>query len=166
MPSLNSQTIATLIAAVLAFVAAVLAAGVSIYNARFMRFAKERWWERKADAYTRIIEALSDLVYYYEEHYERELSHDGMSDEYKKTIDEHWRRGYAEIKRATAVGAFLISPAAASALENMWKERGKDVHIDDWFGMLESEYVAARECLKVVVAAAKHDLHAPWTHTT
>lgn len=40
----------------------------------------------------------------------------------------------------------------------MWKERGKGVHPDDWFGLLESDYVKAEECLKSIVIAAKADL--------
>jgi hypothetical protein len=41
----------TLIAAGLAFVASVVATVVSIYNARFGRYVRERWWEQKAEGY-------------------------------------------------------------------------------------------------------------------
>jgi len=152
----------TLIAAILAFVAALIAAVVSVYNARFRRFARERWWERKVEAYSGIIEALSDLVYYYEEHYDAEIEGQTLSDEHRKEIAEHWQKGYAKVKRVTAIGAFLISPDAETALQQMWKEKGKGVHPNDWFGLLESDYVAARGCLQSIVAAAKKDLKVPW----
>jgi ABC-type arginine transport system permease subunit len=60
---MSTDNLITLITAGLAFLASVIAIIVSVYNARFARFASEKWWERKAEAYTRIIDALSDLVY-------------------------------------------------------------------------------------------------------
>jgi ABC-type Fe3+ transport system permease subunit len=44
-----TESVVTLIAAGLAFLASVIAVVVSAYNARFARFALERWWERKAE---------------------------------------------------------------------------------------------------------------------
>lgn len=148
----------TLGAAFLAFAASIVAAGISAYGARFQRFARERWWDRKAEAYSRIVEALSDLVYYHEEHYDAELEGRGISAERRTEINECWRKGYIEIKRATATGPFLISPKAEAALATMWRERGRGVEPNDWFGLIESDYVTARDCLRAVVAAAKEDL--------
>jgi hypothetical protein len=159
---LTTEHLLTLFASALAFVASVIAAAVSIYNARFRRFARERWWEWKVEAYSRIIDALSGLVYYYDEHYDAEIEHRNLTDSHKKEINEHWRKGYAEVKRATAVGAFLISPAAEAALQKMWKEKGKGVDPNNWFGLIESDYVATRDCLRAVVEAARTDLRVVW----
>jgi len=158
---MTTGNLITLVAAVLAFIASVIAASVTLYNARFRRFARERWWDRRVDAYTKIIDALSSLVYYYEEHYEAESERRGLSAEYKQELQEHWRKGYAEVKRATAVGSFLISPEAAAALEKMWRDKGKDVHPDDWFAVMESDYKAASDALTAFVTAAKRDLKGP-----
>jgi hypothetical protein len=155
---LTIENVITLVAAILAFFASVVATAVSIYNTRFKRFLMERWWDRKAEAYIRIIEALSSLVHYYNEHYDAELEHKGIPESRQKDISEDWNRGYIELKRATAIGSFLISIEAEAALAKMWKERGKGVHPDDWFRLLESDYVKAEECLKSIVIAAKADL--------
>ena len=64
---MSAQTI-TLLAALLAFAASIIATAVAAYNGRFGKFARERWWERQAEVYTRIIEALASMVYYHEEH--------------------------------------------------------------------------------------------------
>ncbi len=159
---MTAQNDVTLVAAILAFIASVLAAAVSIYNARFTRFARERWWERKVDAYSRIIEALAALVYYYEEHYDAELEHRELTDDHRKEIADYWRRGYTEVKRATAIGAFLVSPEADAVLQKMSKDKGKGGHPGDWFSVLESDYVDARDSLRAVVSAAKKDLRVPW----
>jgi hypothetical protein len=159
---LNAQSLVTLVAAVLAFIASVLAATVAIYNARFTRFARERWWERKVDAYSKIIEALASLVYYYEEHLVAETEGSELSEEYRKQVGEHWRRGYAEVKRATAIGAFLVSDEADAALKKMAKERWEGGDPNNWLEALGSDYAGTRDCLKTVVAAAKKDIRVPW----
>jgi len=148
----------TVSASLIAFIASLSAAAVSIYNVRFRRFARERWWERQVEAYSRIIDALSGLVYYHEEHLDAEFQEDAFTAEHWKEINEHWKKGYAEVKRATAVGAFLISVDAETALQKMWKEGGKGVDQNDWYGLKESHYVAARDCLRELVEAARKDL--------
>ena len=83
-------------------------------------------------AYADIIEALADLVYYYEEQYDAEVEHQEMSDTHKARIAEHWKRGYFAVKKATAVGEFLISSEAEVALRKMRREKGKGVHPNDF----------------------------------
>ncbi len=120
-----TDSIVTLIAAGLAFLASLIAVVVSAYNARFTRFASERWWEHKAEAYTRIIDALSDLVYYYhsdlvdyyQQSYNFEIEAREFSEEMKREINERWEKGIFEVRKATNVGAFLISPEAENALK-------------------------------------------------
>lgn len=158
---MDTQNLVTLAAAGLTFVASIITVTVSAYNARMEHFARQRWWERKVQAYADIIEALADLVYYYEEHYDAEVEHQEMSDAHKAQVTEHWKRGYAAVKKATSVGTFLISSEAEAALRTMWREKGKGVHPNDFFGLVESDYVAARDCLKAVVEAAKIDLKRP-----
>jgi hypothetical protein len=158
---METQNIVTLAAAGLTFVASIITVVVSAYNARLERFARQRWWERKVQADTDIIEALADLMYYYEEYYDAEVEHQEMSEPHKARIAEHWKRGYAAIKKATAVGEFLISSEAEATLRKMWREKGKGVHPNDFFGLVESDYIAARDCLKAVIEAAKTDLKRP-----
>lgn len=118
-------------AAGFAFLASIIAASVSVYNARFAHFAQKHWWERKVDAYSTIIEALSSLVYYYDLILEAELEHRKLSEARRKEIDDHWRKGYSEVKKATATGAFLISTEAEAALQEMWKAKDKNIHPND-----------------------------------
>ena len=159
---METQNIVTLAAAGLAFVASITNIVVSLYIARLGRFARQRWWERKVQAYADIIEALADLVYYHAEHYDAELEHHHeMSATHKAEIEEHWKKSYAALKKATAIGAFLISSDAEAALQTMWKEQGKGVHPGDFFGLVESSYVAAQNCLAALVEAAKADLKRP-----
>lgn len=149
----------TLAAALLAFAASIIATSVAWYNGRFRRFAEQRIWERKADAYQTIIEALSDLVYYHETHLRAAEIRQELSDARSTELREHWRRGHVAVQRAAAVGAFLISQDAETALRAI-SEGTKSVHPNDWYGMIEADYVVTRDALRVIVAAAKADLQA------
>lgn len=122
---MSAENIVTLVAAGLAFVASLGA----IYIGRFRRFAQERWWERKADAYTRIIEALSDLVAYYRQMLDQELNpRRGITDEEEQKRRKQSRKGQQEVNKAADIGAFLISAEAEAALQLFRK--GPETKID------------------------------------
>ncbi len=155
---MSTDNIITLIAAGLAFIASLIAVAVSANNTRFVRFTSEKWWERKVEAYVRIIGALSDLVYYYQQTYNAKFKARELPKERQREIEAHWKKGYLEIRKATNVGAFLISPKAEKALEEYWERPKGNVHPDDWFGQRELDYISAEKCLKELVICAKKDL--------
>jgi hypothetical protein len=154
---MSADGIVALATSGLAFLASIIAVIVSAYNARFARFASEKWWERKAEAYTRIIGALSDLVYYYGRVYDAEIQGRDLPEERRHEIGEHWKKGYLEVRKATDIGAFMISREAEEALKEYWK-RPKGTLPEDWFAGLETDYMSAEKCLKKLVACAKKDL--------
>jgi len=61
-----------------------------------------RWWELKVDAYSRIIEALSSIVYYYEVEHDAALEGRELPGEKRIEIANHWKRGHAEEKKGQA----------------------------------------------------------------
>lgn len=73
-------------------------------------------------------------------------------------INKYWSDSYAELKKATSMGTFLISTDANDVLQKMWSKKGKGAHPNDWFSKLEADYIGARDCLKEFVSAAKNDL--------
>jgi hypothetical protein len=152
---MSAESIVTLIAAILAFIASLAA----IYNSRFRRFALERWWERKADAYTRIIEALSDLVDYYRQMCDEEINpRRTINDKTKQEMVERSKRGHREVDKAADIGAFLISPEADAALQRFRQEPKDKPDPHDWYSIFENEYSRAKQCLKEMVECAKNDL--------
>lgn len=144
----------TIFASLLAFLASIVAAIVSIYNMRFKKYIQQQWWDRKVQAYERIIEALSSLAYYYEEVVKAEEEKKELRDE----VGKYWASSYSEIKKATAIGSFLISEDAESALQKFWTSKVGDHHPNNWYSRYESDYNAARDCLKSFVEAAKRDV--------
>ena len=155
---MSPDSAVTLMASVLAFLASVGAIIVSAYSARFARFTSEKWWERKAEAYTRIVEALSDLVYSCQQKYDAGFEARELSEDRKHEIDRHWKRGNLEVKKAANVGAFMISPEAEGALIEYQEGSRGSIDPGDWFGNLQFDYTSAEQCLRKLVACAKKDL--------
>lgn len=151
---MSSESIVTLIVASLAFIASL----VAIYNTRFRRFAQERWWERKAKAYEDIIQALSDLVQYYRTLSEAEIGERSLSKESRKEINEHSRQGFNIIRKATDIGAFIISPEALRILQDYWKEGENKPDPQDWYGIFEYNFEKASNTLDKLTVFARKDL--------
>lgn len=155
---MSVENVITLIAAVLALIASLVAAVVSLYNARFRRFTREHWWERRADAYTKVMQALSDLVEYHRRVYDSHLESKELSDETMKELEKRWKRGYRQTMEAANIGAFLFSSEAEAALKAF--QRGPERHGEpgDWFSEVEEDYMAAERCLQELVKCSKKDL--------
>lgn len=153
---MTPESLVTLVAAGLALLASLVATAVSLYTTRFRRFTSQRWWTLKAEAYIRLVEALSDLVEYYEHHYrqrtEGEAPYIGLPEE----IHERWKQGKRQVAKATNMGAFLISAAAHAALRDFQAE--PNIHPEDIDGLIEHDYDAAKKCIDQIVLAARQDL--------
>jgi hypothetical protein len=155
---MSTENLITLITAGLAFLASIIAIIVSAYNARFVRFASEKWWERKAEAYTHIIDALSDMVYYNKVTYKAEIEGAQINKTRKMEIQDQWKQGNLAVRKATNIGAFLISPEAENALKQYWNQSEEQHDPGDWMWELEHDYSSAKKCLEEIVQCAKNDL--------
>ena len=133
-----------------------LAAGLFASYRSNRDFRRQRWWERKADAYTRIIDGLSELVEYYRSHYLREIEGGDFTDEHEKDLEQWWRKSHVEIMKAANAGAFLISGTAEEALKEF--RDSKPPTDMGFFLMVEHDFSAAENCLKKLVECSKQDL--------
>jgi hypothetical protein len=87
-------------------------------NLALRRFYRERWWERKAEAYSRIIEALHHAAHCMSEWSDVELTGQMLSDDKAKQLSDDFRTAQAELEKATGVGAYIISTEAAKVLSD------------------------------------------------
>jgi hypothetical protein len=96
--------------------AAVLAARLTL-RAAAAQFTSERWWERKADAYSGLVHALHSMRGYVQT---LQDLHAGlpapMAEEHLKV---QWRHGREELARAAAQHAFVIHTDAATELDRV-----------------------------------------------
>jgi len=147
----------TLIAAILAFIASIIGIIVSGYNARFRRYALEKWWEKKYDAYSIIIDALSDMVEYYRKNIEAEEEGYTISETSLKSLQEQWLNAIHKVNKATSMGAFLISSDAEETLRKL-KSDFDHINSQYWFDDYIKQWDLADKCLKELTIIARKDL--------
>jgi len=113
-----------------------------------------KYWELRVGAYQAAIEALSDLYYYFDKHYNAEIEYRELSDEFKKKISEFWDHAHPKVRRLADSGAFLFSDRANAALKDFMREENEDFYMD----MLENGLAKSKRCLDELVACSKEDL--------
>jgi hypothetical protein len=147
---------------VVGLIIAVISARVTVHFA-LKRFYLEKWWERKAEAYSSIIEALHHMKNYADHQMAfhergRELPEDG-----KKELSEKMRCGIAEIRKRADIGAFVISEEAVVALRTLQKDLDESTNTQDWYEHLDQWLWAVNKCLDSMRSIAKNDLKGPMT---
>ncbi len=141
-----------------AVVAAVVTAVVTVYLA-LRRFRTERWWERRIDAYTRIIDALHDDRICSEKHMHECERGRTMDDAERENVKARSEAAYAVIQRAIDTGSFLLSNDANALLATMQEETDKARKAEDFYEYIETQHEISKEYLKVLSQIARRDLH-------
>ena len=142
-----------------------VAYGTAQFTARhaLRGFRSQRWWERKADAYTAVIEALHGMKRYSEYWWQVKTGEiSARGDEYEERLRGQHRIARDEIDKALDVGSFLFSHEACGALATMQQgiEGAEDAErrSRDSFEYAEGCGEAAKACLAVLPALARKDL--------
>jgi len=147
--------------------AAFLASLVTYWLSR-RRFILERWWDRKADTYAKIIGSLVALTYSldrwirYEE--EKEFEEEGPSPRAEKEYEAafaEYDEVQTQIERAATEGDYIISEKAANALSQLVRQLRKRPELPTWydfFGQLHTDLGVARNCLQTMRDEARSDL--------
>jgi hypothetical protein len=123
------------------------------------RFYREKWWERRLDAYTRVIEALHHMVRSLDLDWKHEVEKADYNEAYRKTLTEKAQAGWAEIRKAIDMGELLLSAEALAELDRIMKETDKfSPDANSYFEYIDGTLFEVRECLKKLVPLAKNDL--------
>ena len=117
---------------------------------------KKRWWELRVSAYQSLIEALSDLSYYYGRKFVAEIEGRKVNEEYEKQLKVFWDESYHKVRKAADVGAFLFSDEVNTVLKE-FQALDNNNH-ESYFEYIDSHSGAVDKCLKTVVSSAKRDL--------
>ncbi|MGO8943244.1 MAG: hypothetical protein ACLQJ7_06175 [Syntrophobacteraceae bacterium] len=145
-------------------VIAVVSARVTLHYA-LKRFYFEKWWERKAEAYTSIFEALHHL----KNQVDHELVSERINDPslrpvVEKVLEElkaKMMAATAEIRKRTDIGAFAISEEAVRALHILLTELDQSTSTKDYPEHLNLRLSAVNKCLDSMRDIAKNDLKVP-----
>ncbi|ENK2095398.1 hypothetical protein AB3A53_004313 [Vibrio vulnificus] len=116
----------------------------------------KKWWELRVSAYQTLIEALSDLVYYYERLYNAELLKQELNPEFEKKLEHYHDLAFPKVRKAADLGAFVFSEDVNSVLSK-YMESSWDKH-PTYGDFLDMRLYQTKLCLKAVVNASKSDL--------
>lgn len=155
------------------FLIAIVSAYVTVRLA-FKRFYSEKQWERKADAYTKIIVALHHLKNFCDHQLAEIKYQDGLpkgeesENAHKAAMDNLLNSSLdavADLRLQVDIGTFAISPQAVSALQELLSNLEKSVEVGKKHGFqkyLEFKLDAVRICLATVQVVARKDLSVGW----
>jgi len=121
------------------------------------RFRAERWWDKKALAYERIIEAFHNSKKFSSEHLDAEYEGGRLSEERDKELRLMSNVAKEEIYKASDIGAFIISEKAIEIISNYQKESSSS-NPETWVEHLESDYEIVNKYMKLIISEAKSDL--------
>jgi len=155
---------------VISLLIAVVSARVTLHYA-LKRFYFEKWWERKAEAYNRIFEALHHL----KNHVDHELAFIDIEppvrlegEKVLKELIEKMKSATGEIRKQADIGAFVISEEAVRALHTLQTELDeavtKEIKITrDLPKHYNLRLSAVNKCLESMRHIAEKDLKGPMT---
>jgi len=152
--------ISTAIALATSIITALITVQLSLH-----KFYAERWWDRKADAYTNIFETLYKLKDYADNKYDENLAQmETASDQYSlgsaegKRLAEQWKTANTDVSKAIEIGSFTISEEAINCLRSFRKRPRLHEPSCFIYELAEEESKFVTECIAELKVIASKDL--------
>lgn len=138
-------------------IAAIVASWVTVRLA-FGRFKKENLWQRKLEAYSRILDSLHVCRIRAERLMNESQRDIDRSDEQTKEFDMEYSKATSELHRMIDTGVLILPEDIATHLTTVMKPR-----FDDWKDMPSYEFWNTEDdrikiAIKVVINIARIDL--------
>lgn len=125
------------------------------------RFYSERWWERKADAYTDIIEALHAKLEFLEAFFAVRYDDVALTDEDIGQMRSASKEADKKVDKLVRIGTFVISEEIEAIFERYQLSRARvrrETQDDDDEEQIRREHEVIDRCLAEVRDAAMRDL--------
>lgn len=130
------------------------------YVFAWRRFRTEKWWERRAEAYERIVDALHSAKQFSDVHLERLMQGgaEPTADEDKK-LREQSKAGHDYILRAIDTGRLILPDEALERLNEYSKETARNKP-ESWHDYLNIDYGIIDRCIIDMAKIGRKDLGA------
>lgn len=138
-------------------ITAVIAAYVTV-RLSLRRFYSEKWWEKKAEAYSAILESLHYMKRSFDEDWDAEMTGGKVQEERKEELQKKYREAHDELKKRIDVEQYVLSDEAVAELSSFQKAYNKAKETSDWLEYIEGSWGAINDTLKRMRAIAKTDL--------
>lgn len=122
------------------------------------RFRSEKWFERRMDAYTKLIDSLHLMRHTNDRQLRAAYRGVELPKETEEQLVGSYLKGLAEVRRLTDVVALLFPPKAVRADEKLAADLDKATNVDSWWENLDREETAIGTALLELRAIAREDL--------
>ena len=141
-------------------VPAATAVAAAYLSARWTtaRAYEHRWWERKEKAYSEIVEALYDVILYFDLTAAEYMTMKDSEDPKMAGFRARYSEAHLKIQRLTDIGAFVISDESANVLLDLRKRPKLEWNENPPWEVYEEESKHFRETLSAIKRSAKRDL--------
>lgn len=122
------------------------------------QFREEKWWEKKVDAYSKVLDALHKTKKFSQEHLEAIYIDKDVTDERDKELRQLAKESREELLRVADVGAFLLCEEAVVRMEE-YKNSTDMLHEQPtWREYIDADNTICHRTLKDLIVIAKIDL--------
>lgn len=117
---------------------------------------QKKWWELRIQAYNEVIEALSELLQYYDTYFNTLTRKEKLTTEQRNELLDIRKNGFLKVRKAADAGAFLFSPEVEEALNQLVSRL--EVDYFTLYDQVNEGWLSTRECLNIIVGCSKIDL--------
>lgn len=139
------------------FLIAILTSIITV-RLSIKQFYTQKWWEKKADTYSKIIEELSYLQYYFGELFDEGVQLKTISEEEHEELRIKFRESKLLIFKTYAAGAYIISDNSIIALKELIKELDIEKTNCHFVDNYDRWYGATRDCIEKIREQATREL--------
>jgi hypothetical protein len=122
------------------------------------RFHAEKWWERKEEAYSNLIDIMYSLKNYTTKHLAHEQDPERFTKGEREIWESEWREFGKRYDRARSLASLHLSKEAMAVLKTYEDEKARAGENDDLYRWMDDDLSACTKCLEALIAAAKADL--------
>jgi hypothetical protein len=122
------------------------------------RFHEEKWWEKKQEIYSCLLDTLHHLKNYAAEHYEGQMNPAYINNEKREELTKDWKKLSQEFAQLMDLASFHLSDEAVAILDRYEKKEAEARKSGDIFAWIEGDVAAVSWCLEDIKKAAKRDL--------
>ena len=123
------------------------------------QFTTQRWWEKKTEAYSELIENLAKYKISKEKLVDDLLHNVTYSNEYKVKVKDDLQKADENITIFAVKGAFIISNEVSDELNKLISKINEDMESEYWIECSEEHPNLIHEAIKKIVNLAKKDLN-------
>lgn len=139
------------------FVISVITAWVTVWLS-LGRFRTEKWWTKKAESYSAIIEALHHMKEYCLAELKSIERSQELSSQSRDELFSKFNKGIQEVDLAADVGSFIISIEAVNLLKDFQKNHEQIVFGNDVYKYFDEQASIIDNCLDSLRKIARKDL--------